>query len=86
MTIMSDSTKSERGIKRKSPTSGLAVRWWSCCVSRRRLSGALKTMWSGSALRCALEFFAMSPYELILDFHDEAFDPAFADSIKSERA
>ena len=27
MTIMSDSTKSERGIKRKSPTSGLAVRW-----------------------------------------------------------
>ena len=34
--------------------------------------------------RIALRSNPMAPYELVLDVRDDAFDPALADSIKSE--
>jgi hypothetical protein len=38
----------------------------------------------GKRIALRANFSPMAPYELILDVRDEAFDPALADSIKSE--
>ena len=38
----------------------------------------------GKRIALRSNFSPMAPYELILDVHDEAFDPALADSIKTE--
>ncbi len=39
----------------------------------------------GTCIALRANFSPMAPYELILDVRDDAFDPASADSIKSER-
>jgi len=38
----------------------------------------------GKRIALRANFSPMAPYELILDVRDEAFDPALADSIKTE--